>query len=79
MRRKVAIHVFPRDNGQWAVRTAGVERAYRVVDTQIEAIQIGIELARNRRTELIVHRADGTIRSKDSYGKDPLPPRKIND
>jgi len=32
----------------------------------------------NVQTEIIVHRSDGTIRSKDSYGKDPFPPEIAN-
>lgn len=71
---KKAIHVVP--SGQsWKVRTAGAERAAKVTSTQKEAIQKGIQMAKNARTELIVHRPDGTIRSKDSYGHDPMPPR----
>lgn len=71
---KKAIHVLP-SGDSWKVRTAGAERAAKVTATQAEAIQRGIQMARNARTELIVHRTDGTIRSKDSYGRDPLPPR----
>jgi hypothetical protein len=71
---KKAVHVVPR-GGDWAVKTAGASRAAKVTLTQGDAIQKGISMARNQRTELIVHRRDGTIRSKDSYGRDPLPPR----
>lgn len=72
--RKRAIHVIPCDD-KWAVKTAGATKPAKVTPTQSAAIQKGIQMARNARTELIVHRQDGTIRSKDSYGKDPLPPR----
>ena len=71
---KRSVHVIPRD-GQWAVKTAGASKAAKVTPTQSEAIKKGIEMARNLRSELIVHREDGRIRSKDSYGKDPLPPK----
>lgn len=67
-------HVVPR-NGQWAVRGAGNSRATRVFDTQGEAIDAAREIARNQGTELVIHRPDGRIREKNSYGTDPFPPK----
>jgi hypothetical protein len=71
---KKAVHVTP-SGGNWKVRTAGAERAVKVTSTQAEAIQIGRRIATNRGSELVVHRTDGQIRSKDSFGNDPFPPR----
>ena len=71
---KKAIHVVPGD-GAWKVRTAGASKAAKVTSTPAEAINRGRQMAERAKTELIVHRTDGTIRSKDSYGKDPFPPR----
>lgn len=71
---KRTIHVVPSGN-EWKVRTAGAERAVRVTSTQREAIDVARKIAQHRGTELIVHRPDGTIRSKDSFGNDPFPPR----
>lgn len=67
-------HVVPR-NGQWAVRGAGNSKATRVFDTQGEAIDAAREIARNQGTELVIHRPDGRIREKSSYGSDPFPPQ----
>jgi uncharacterized protein YdaT len=67
-------HVVPR-NGQWAVRGAGNSRATRVFDTQGEAIDAAREIARSQGTELVIHRPDGRIREKSSYGSDPFPPQ----
>lgn len=67
-------HVVKRED-KWAVVGEGNGRATRVVDTQREAIAAATEIARNQRTEVVVHGRDGRIRSKDSYGNDPLPPR----
>lgn len=67
-------HVVPYGN-QWAVRGAGNTRATSVQDTQLAAIAIAREIAINRKAEVVIHRPDGTIRDRDSYGKDPLPPR----
>lgn len=67
-------HVVPHDDG-WAVRGAGSRRATSVHQTQQEAIDAARGIARNQRTELFIHRRDGRIRDRDSYGGDPFPPR----
>jgi len=67
-------HVVRHEDG-WAVRGAGNERATGVFGTQAEAIDAGRRIAQNQRSELLVHGRDGRIRSKDSFGPDPVPPR----
>lgn len=67
-------HVVPRGD-QWAVQSAGGDRATRIVDTQNQAVRIARDIARNQRAELIVHGEDGKIRWRDSHGNDPFPPR----
>ena len=67
-----AVHVTP-SSGGWKVKSVGAERAAKITSTQAEAIRLGRQIATNRGAELIVHRSDGTVRSKDSYGNDPLP------
>lgn len=67
-------HVVPRD-GRWAVRRTGADRVTRSFDTQREAIDLARELARSQKTELYIHGKDGRIRQRDSYGKDPFPPK----
>ena len=67
-------HVVPRD-GKWAVRRAGADRVSRKFDTQREAIEVARNIARNQGTELYIHGQDGRIRERNSYGKDPLPPK----
>lgn len=63
-------HVVP--NGKdWSVKGAGNEKNTRIVSTQKEAIDIAREIARNQQSELIIHKRDGKIREKDSYGNDP--------
>jgi hypothetical protein len=57
------------------VRQSGAARASRTFDSQAEAIQYGRDIARREQAELYVHRRDGTIREKNSYGRDPFPPR----
>lgn len=71
----VGKHVVPRPNGEWAVRNSGAARATKVFDTQAEAIKFGRDAARREGAELYIHREDGTIRTRDSYGRDPHPPK----
>jgi len=67
-------HVVPYQ-GKWAVRGEGNEKVTSTHDTQAEAIQRARKIAINQRSEVVIHRPDGTIRDKDSYGKDPWPPK----
>ena len=67
-------HVVPRD-GKWGVRKTGSDKVTKTFDTQREAIDEARRIARNQSTELYVHGRDGRIRSRDSYGKDPYPPK----
>ncbi|MGV8135317.1 MAG: DUF2188 domain-containing protein [Mangrovibacterium sp.] len=66
-------HVVPH-NGQWAVRGEGNSRVTKVTHTQKESIEIAKEIAKNNNSELVIHRTDGRIRGKNSYGSDPYPP-----
>jgi len=67
-------HVVP-SGKDWAVKGAGNHRKTATVNTQFEAIRIAREIAINQRSEVVIHRPDGTIRDKDSYGNDPNPPK----
>ncbi|MCB9833573.1 MAG: DUF2188 domain-containing protein [Planctomycetes bacterium] len=67
-------HIVP-DGDSWAVRREGSSRASSRHNSQRDAIDAGRDLARRARTELVIHRPDGTIRDSDSYGGDPHPPK----
>lgn len=67
-------HVVP-NNDKWAIKGEGNSKYTKITSTQREAIEIAREIARNQQSELVIHRKDGTIRDKDSYGNDPCPPR----
>lgn len=68
-------HITPHPDGGWQVKGAGNSRATVRTNTQTEAINIGRGIARNQGSELVIHRPNGQIRAKDSYGNDPFPPR----
>jgi hypothetical protein len=43
--------------------------------TQEEARQRAEQIARNKGSDVIIHRPNGQIRDRDSYGNDPFPPK----
>jgi len=67
-------HVVPHD-GNWAVRGAGNSKVTSTHRTQSEAAAAARSIAINQRSEVVIHRPDGRIRDKDSYGNDPFPPK----
>lgn len=67
-------HVVP-VHGEWGVRGEGNDRLTSIHPTQGEAIDAAREIAINQRSDVVIHRPDGTIRDRDSYGNDPFPPR----
>ena len=66
-------HVVPY-NDKWAVKKEGSEKVTRIYDNQSDAIEYAKELAKNQKSELIIHGKDGEIREKNTYKKDPYPP-----
>jgi hypothetical protein len=66
-------HVVPHGD-DWAVRGEGNDRVTSVHSTQGEAERAAREIAINQRSEVVIHRSDGRIREKNSYGNDPYPP-----
>lgn len=67
-------HVVPTREG-WSVKRAGASKASSVHSTQSAAIAEATRLARSQRTEVYIHGRDGRIRERNSYGRDPHPPR----
>jgi len=68
-------HVVPVDDGKWGVRGEGNSRLTRITNTQSDAIDIAKQIAQNQGSEVVIHRPDGRIRDRDSYGNDPNPPK----
>ena len=68
-------HVTPHPEGGWQVIRAGGIKATVRTETQEQAINIARDIARNQHSELFIHRPNGQIRSRDSYGNDPYPPK----
>ena len=75
MSKKHDVHVSPKggDRKGWNVSQSGtVQSTHR---TQQAAIDAGRREAKRDQVDLVTHGRDGKIRSKDSYGNDPNPPR----
>lgn len=68
-------HVTPHKDGGWQVKGAGNSKATKITKTQTDAISIAKGIAKNNKSELLIHNKSGRIRQKNSYGNDPFPPR----
>ncbi len=68
-------HVMTHPDGGWQVKGAGNSKATVRTNTQSEAIKIARDIAINQNSEVVIHRTNGQIREKNSYGNDPFPPR----
>lgn len=68
------IHIVPQGN-KWAVKPEGASKPLSTHRSQGAAEQAGRPVARRNESELVIHRPNGQIRDKDSYGRDPNPPR----
>ena len=74
---KKDVHTVPNPSGKGWVNKVGGEVTSRH-RTQENAADRGREIARENRSEHAIHRRDGTIGEKNSYGNDPNPPRDKN-
>jgi len=69
-------HVVPsKAKGGWAVKKSGASRASKSFDTKDKAVKYGRKISKSEKTELYIHKKDGTIQNRNSYGNDPHPPR----
>lgn len=71
-RKKRNVHVVPAGGrGKFVAKVARGRRLSCTPVTQGEAIEQAIVEAKERRSEVVIHRPDGRIRDSDSYGHDP--------
>lgn len=67
-------HVIPHKK-DWGVKGEGNQKITKIFDNKPDAIEYAKEIAKNQSSELIIHKGDGTIQNKNSYGNDPNPPK----
>lgn len=59
-------HVVPHPSG-WAIKAEKAEKASNVFDTKREALKKGQQIASNQKTQLVIHRQDGTIEKEQDF------------
>jgi hypothetical protein len=68
------VHTVPHGDG-WANRRDDAQRVSNTAPTKDEAEKVGRGMAKRDRVEHLIHRRNGTIGERNSYGHDPYPPR----
>ena len=56
-------HVVPKRDGGWSSKKAGASKSSKNFETKKEAENWSRELSRKEKTELVIHKKDGTIQS----------------
>lgn len=78
-KKEPPIRITPVSGGsgdkKWRTKQDGAKRALGYFPTQEEAEDRGRSVAKSEETELVTHGRHGRIRSKDSFGNDPHPPK----
>jgi hypothetical protein len=72
---KPNIWVTRHPEGGWQTKRENSDRASKRHRTQKDAINSAIAQGKKDGVEVIIQGRDGKIRSKDSYGQDPIHPR----
>lgn len=74
MAKQNQVHTVHRSGG-WGNIKSGNSRIAKLYSTKSDAQSAGRRTAINQKAEHIIHNMDGKIGSRNSYGKDPNPPR----
>lgn len=69
------IHTVPSPNGGWDNKRQGSSQILSHAGTKAEAIRLGRSQAMNNNTEHFIHNKNGQFGERNSYGRDPFPPR----
>lgn len=75
MTRKKSVHTVPNGNG-WSNKQNGKEISRH--RTKANAEVEGRRQAKRSETEHVIHKKNGQIGEKNSYGNDPCPPKDKN-
>lgn len=69
------IHITPGKDGGWQAQITGANKPFIIADTKKEVKEKAIAVAKNQKLELVEHGKNGQIQNKNSYGRDPFPPK----
>ena len=73
MPSKPPVHTVPHGVG-WANIREDASKVSRVFDTKVAAEAAGRTTAKREAVEHLIHKKDGSIGERNSYGNDPYPP-----
>lgn len=69
------VWVSPKEWGGWRVHKEWAKRDSIHSQTKEDAVKKAKEIAKNSESELLVQKKDGRIWERNSYWRDPFPPR----
>jgi hypothetical protein len=73
---KKNIHtVYNNDRKKWETKKEGQKKPLSSSRTKANAQVKSIKEAKKAKSEHVIHNMDGKISDKDSYGRDPNPPK----
>jgi Uncharacterized protein conserved in bacteria (DUF2188) len=67
-------HVVPLAS-KWAVKKSGSSKASKIFSSRDSAIIYGRELSKSEKTDLYIHKKNGMIQNRNSFGNDLYPPK----
>jgi hypothetical protein len=76
-RKGPSVHVVPSKTQprKFVNKVEGNPRPISRPASQADSIKKAIPVAKQNKSEVVIHRPNGQIRDSDSYGNDPNPPR----
>jgi hypothetical protein len=75
---KISNHVVAsKEKGGWAVKKSGSIKASKSFELKEDAVKYARELSRKEETVLYIHKKNGLIQDRNSYGKDSVPAKVL--
>jgi len=68
------VHVV-KNEGRWDVKIENRSNPVSSHKNQELARQAAVPVAKKNKSDVVIHKPNGVIRDRDSYGNDPCPPR----
>lgn len=68
------VHVMPHRDGRWAVQFQDEAEPIEIHTSKADAEQVARNLAKKKKVDVIIHKADGTVQEGFSPGNEPAPP-----
>jgi uncharacterized protein YdaT len=70
------VHVtYHKDKDLWAVVRDNYDKVSAYLNTKQDAVDRAKSIAKRDHVELLIHRKNGFITDRESYGNDPCPPK----